>query len=656
MNRLSTEKSAYLQHASHQKIDWFPWGEEAFDKARREGKPLFLSSGAIWCHWCHVMAKESFEDDQVATILNELYVAVKLDRDERPDIDRRYQRAVAAMGQGGGWPLSVFLTPDKKPFYGGTYFPPDEVYGRPAFKAILMAIAQAYSEKREEIEANSTQILEFIAQEYAPAGAISETLLDEATGLMLKGADTLQGGFGSSPKFPMCGALEFLLGRYALTGQTDLGEHLRKTLTAMAKGGFHDQLAGGFHRYSTDPWWGVPHFEKMADDNAWLLRNYVAAARVFGDSFFEEVARGIIRFIMTELTDPSGGFYASQDADVTPDDEGGYFTWTDEELKEVLGGDELEATLLALVDKKLVVPHNPGKMVLSRAKDVEDVATQLGKNPEETKGLLISIKEKLLAARQLRQKPFVDRAKYTSLNGMLISAFLSAYRSLGNNEIKECALTSLDRMLTRNVIDGTLYHTEGVPAFLDDYANIIDALVAAYEVTGKADYVDKARQFMDRCLEKFWDPKDAGLFDTEESVIGMRLKGIEDTPHPSGNALTAIVLLKLGFILNNPRYTTRAEEVLKAFAPQGQAMGVHSGFYFAALDAFFNMAELTVFTVPASPLAEAALSVFYPYTVIAYGDDNGSVAPCIGHTCFEPVRDSASLSKVLAGALKASPA
>ncbi len=652
MNRLAAEKSAYLQHAAHQKIDWFPWGDEAFEKARAENKPVFLSSGAIWCHWCHVMAKESFEDEQVAIILNELYVPIKLDRDERPDIDRRYQRAVAAMGQGGGWPLSVFLTADKKPFFGGTYFPPQESYGRPAFKGILMAIAQAYNEKREDIEANSEQILEIISREYAGAGTISEALLDEATGLMLTSFDRQYGGFGSAPKFPMSGAIQFLLGRYLLTGTEELGRNLQTTLTAMAKGGYQDQLAGGFHRYATDPWWGVPHFEKMADDNAWLLRNYATAARAFGDAVYEDVARGIIRFIAAELTDPRGGFYASQDADVTPDDEGGYFTWTVDELGDALSGPELEVARAALVDEKLVVPHSAGKMVLSRAKGAEDVGALMGKDPGEVKSLLASAKEKLLAARHLRQKPFIDEAMYTSLNGMLASALLWAYRCLGDEEAKAAAVTGLDRILERNCAGGILYHSDGVPALLDDYANLIDALVGAYEVTGAAGYLEQARGFMEACLQKFWDADRAAFFDTEEAVVGMRLKGIDDSPHPSANALAVIALLKLGFIAGNNTYRRRAEEALKAFAPQGQAMGVHSGFYFAALDAFFNMAELTVSAAPASEPAREALSVPYPYTAISYKGDGNLVTPCLRNTCYAPVRDGAALSKVLFGALQ----
>jgi len=400
MNRLAQERSAYLRHAANQKIDWQPWSQEAFDRAARENKPVFLSSGAIWCHWCHVMAKESFEDDGVAAILNEHFVAVKLDRDERPDIDRRYQQAVAAMGQGGGWPLSVFLTPEKKPFFGGTYFPPVERFGIPAFGTVLLAISRYYREKREEIEEQGGMFLDAIRRERRPSGPLSGALVDEAAGQMLAAFDRTNGGFGSAPKFAMPGAIEFLLGRYFFTGDEGLALMLGKTLSAMAQGGFHDQIGGGFHRYSTDGAWAVPHFEKMAEDNAWLLRNYCDAYRLFGDPDLKDTARGIISFVDSELSDPQGGFYASMDADVTPDDEGGYFTWTDEDLKRTLGTEEYRVLSMHLFNPGNVVHHAPRKVVLSVRETVDDIARKTGLDAVTTGEIIARGKQKLLAVRE----------------------------------------------------------------------------------------------------------------------------------------------------------------------------------------------------------------------------------------------------------------
>ena len=602
MNKLANEKSAYLQHAAHQKINWYPWSDEAFEKAKQEDKPVFLSSGAIWCHWCHVMAKESFEDNEVALILNENFIAIKLDRDEMPDIDRRYQQAVAAMGFGGGWPLSIFLTSDRKPFYGGTYFPPGEGFGRPAFKTILMAITQLYSAKRDEVIESSEKILDMLKQKPMGTGELRESIIDEGTSIIMKSIDTLYGGFGKTPKFPMSGAIEFLLGRYFFSRDEVLGAALRKTLTFMAKGGYHDQLAGGFHRYSTDQAWIIPHFEKMADDNAWLLRNYVDAYSLFGDPYFREVAEGIISFTRNELSHPDGGFYASQDADVTPDDEGGYFTWTDEDFRKLLDDEEYKVLVPYFLHDRGMMHHDPAKRVLYLDKSPEDVAKMAGMDVETVNGIIERGKKKLLAARETRIKPIIDTALYSSLNGMYISAFLKAYRVLKDEEMKGFALKSLEKILTINTDDDNLLHTPGVKGLLDDHIHLIDALVSAYEVTGVESYLGNADLLMSRSIELFWDEDEGGFFDTDEEVLGTRLKGIEDIPQPSANSIAIILLLKLAFMRDKAEYRTLAEKALKVFSSWGQAMGVHGGYYFSALDTYYNGLELTVNTPADSEL------------------------------------------------------
>lgn len=647
MNRLVNAKSAYLRHAAHQEIDWYPWGDEAFEKAKKEDKPVFLSSGAVWCHWCHVMAKESFEDPEVAQILNENFIAVKLDRDEMPDIDRRYQQAVAAMGQGGGWPLSVFLTAERKPFYGGTYFPPTERFGRPSFKTILHAIAQVYRNQRDQIVEGSEKLLDMLRQRHTGSGEFRESMIHEGMEMITKAMDVRHGGFGSAPKFPMSGAMEFLLGRYFFTRDESLRNAIRKTLYAMAKGGFHDQLAGGFHRYSTDPEWIVPHFEKMADDNAWLLRNYVDAYRLLGDQYFKEVALGITRFMRAELSDPDGGFYASQDADVTPDDEGGYFTWTDQEFRSVLTQEEHQTLGLYFLHDKGTMHHDGEKRVLYIDKTPVDVARLIGKDEERVRSIIERGKQKLLAAREKRTKPFVDTAQYSSLNGMCISAFLRAYRALGEEQIRDFALKSLERVLSVNTDGTVLFHTPGVRGLLDDHVHIIDALVSAYEVTGDPSYLKKADVLMIRAQELFWDTAEGGFYDTAEDVLGVRLKGIEDIPQPSANALAIILLLKLAFMVDKPEYRALAEKALSAFASWGQAMGVHGGYYFSALDMYYNGLELTVGSSHDSELTRAALDTFRPYTSFLYREDGEYASPCFRTVCSEPIRKPDDLRKFL---------
>ena len=645
MNRLANERSAYLQHAARQKIDWFPWSEEAFEKAKREGKPVFLSSGAIWCHWCHVMAKESFEDDEIAHVLNERFVAVKLDRDERPDIDRRYQQAAAAMGFSGGWPLSVFLTGDKKPFYGGTYFPPVDMYGRPGFKTILLAVSELYRTKKDEIHEQSDQFVALLNQQDEAPGEINTTMIDHAAQGMLPYMDKLHGGFGQAPKFPMSGAIEFLLNRYFFTRDEGLGDLLKKTLDGMADGGFHDQLGGGFHRYSTDEAWTVPHFEKMTDDNAWLLRNYIDAYSAFGDDRYKKVAEGILRFVNKELSSPDGGFYASMDADVTPDDEGGYFTWTDGDLKRVLNKDEYRVLSLYFLHTFNAVHHDPEKKVLSVRMTVEELAGKTGMDIGTVKAVIRQGKEKLLAERDGRTKPFIDKALYTSLNGMMAAAYLKAYRILRDETIKDFALKTLGRILEINVADDRLYHSEGVKALLDDYTYFIDALLAAYEATGDPSYLEKARRYADRCIELFWDEEKGGFFDTDEDVIDVRLKGVGDIPHPSANAVAIILLVRLSLMADDDRYRHVAERALKFFSPQARIMGLHAGYYFCAMDAFFHMLKLDVNAQPTSRLAEEALREFYPYTAIRYSSDKGYIIPCLGNTCYDPIDNADGLKK-----------
>src|ERR1035437_10949990 len=436
LNALARASSSYLRSAMHQPIQWHEFGEEAFAAARAANKPVLLDIGAVWCHWCHVMDRESYDDAEVAAMVNEHYIAVKVDRDERPDIDSRYQVAVASLTGQGGWPLTAFLTPDGKPFYGGTYFPPTDGYGRPSFKRVLLSIANAYKEKNGDVMEQAKMVESTIAQAESFAGSsgrVSASIITTIQESAFKMFDAQHGGFGQSPKFPHPSALDLLIGRYARgtaeggggeslpyrkerdrMGHPDLRDVIVTTLEHMAKGGVYDQLAGGFHRYSVDERWVVPHFEKMCYDNSELLKNYVHAYQATGEKFFADVARDIIRWMDAWLSDRQrGGFYASQDADISMADDGDYFTWTLDEARAVLTEKEAEVAALHYdINEIGEMHHNPAKNVLYVRASVEEIAQRMNLAEEHIHELLASAKQKMYAARLQRTTPYVDKTVY----------------------------------------------------------------------------------------------------------------------------------------------------------------------------------------------------------------------------------------------------
>ena len=659
MRQLSDEKSPYLRMAAKQKINWMPWCDEAFSNAKEEGKAVFLSSGAGWCHWCHVQAAESFEDPEVADILNKDFICVKIDRDLRPDIDRRYQEALAAMGHGGGWPLSIFLTPEGKPFYGGTYFPPVDSMGRPAFKKVLAEVAQFYSQNKDKAYEYSDRVIEHLKQASIEKRGPAEKAepdrasLETATMEMLREFDPQNGGFGNYPKFPMPGALRFLSSQYFRDKNPAVGEAIKKTLSAMATGGVYDQLGGGFHRYSTDATWTIPHFEKMAEDNAWLLINYVEGFYLFGEPAFKETARGIIDFVRTVLSDPEGGFYSSQDADITPEDEGGYFTWTKGDFEKTLSGDEFEAAAPHLFHEQGVMPHGENqqqKNVLFAAMGPEEIAQKnqkTGLDVEHVAALIESAKKKLLAARSLRQQPFVDKTIYSSINGLLISAYLAAWRLLGDDYLKDFALLSLKRILKENLRDGVLYRSGDVPGVLDDYAHMIGALLDAYENTGNREFLAQAEGLASVLEKEFMEGQAGGFYDSRGEVVGLRFRNIEDIPHPSANAQLIWHFLRLSVMTNKNDYLKTAKDSLEAFADRAKGFGIHTGAYYYALGGFFNYMALNVEAEREGPLATAAKNVFRPHKIIFYREEEGRVTPCMAGRCLEAVTDAAALEEIV---------
>lgn len=607
-NRLGQAASAYLRSARQQPVDWHEWGEEAFAAAKEARKPILLDIGAVWCHWCHVMDRESYENPELAALINELFVAVKVDRDERPDVDSRYQAAVASISGQSGWPLTAFLTPDGKPYFGGTYFPPEDRYGRPGFPRVLRSMAEAYRSRRDEVLESAESVEQAIEQNETFAGRAGEpgqALLEKIIESMLRQFDPRNGGFGSQPKFPHPAALDLLIDAGTRPGpQAERArEVVRLTLGKMAAGGMHDQLAGGFHRYSVDERWIVPHFEKMAYDNSELLRAYAHAFQSFVDPRLARVAGSTVRWMDEWLSDRAqGGFYASQDADDSLDDDGDYFTWSRAEVEAVLSAEEF-AVAAAYYNLRAVgdMHHDPAKNVLHVVTDVPSLAARLGRQEDEVATLLQSARAKLYAARLERRTPFVDRTIYTGWNGLCIAAYLAAGQALGLPEEKRFALQSLDRVLDaawnpsiglRRVVayDEPNGNVRDIPAVVDDYAFLGGAALDAWEVTGHMPYFEAAKGMAQVLLSRFHDDAEGGFFDTDQSnekvplgVLGARRKPVQDAPTPAGNPACATLLLRLHALTDDELYRIRAVETLEVFGGIVEHFGLYAASYGLAL-------------------------------------------------------------------------
>ena len=628
----------------HQPIQWHEFGDEAFAAARAADKPVLLDIGAVWCHWCHVMDRESYDDAEVAAIVNEHYIAVKVDRDERPDIDSRYQVAVASLTGQGGWPLTAFLTPDGKPFYGGTYFPPVDGYGRPSFKRVLLSIAAAYREKRGDVVEQAQMVESAIAraESFTGGGTVSPSVIDAILESARKMFDEINGGFGSAPKFPHPAALDLVMDQYVRTNKDDLRTIFIDTLEKMARGGVYDQLAGGFHRYSVDERWIVPHFEKMCYDNSELLKNYVHAYQATGDEFFAGVARDIIRWMDEWLSDRAhGGFYASQDADYSMDDDGDYFTWTLAEAKAALTEDEAAvATLYYDIQEAGDMHHNPAKNVLRIAMPIEEVARRLNTSAEQAGRLLAEARRKMYAARLLRPTPYVDKTIYAGWNAMCVSAYLEAAKVLDLSDARHFALRSLDRLLSEGWEVGSKARAAGEGAFdsrsgqvrstlkhviaysdanaaqrqiagvLDDYAFAVIACLDAYEATADLSYFRFGRAIADAMVAGFFDSAGGGFFDTRADtrggsaekaalgILGTQRKPFQDSPTPAGNSAAAIALLRLHEYAHDSShddssnkdasYRDKAEGTLEVYAGVAGQHGIFAATYGLAVIHFVH--------------------------------------------------------------------
>jgi uncharacterized protein YyaL (SSP411 family) len=689
-NRLKDSASPYLRSAAHQPIDWQEWGDAAFARAKAEDKPILLDIGAVWCHWCHVIDRESYENAEIAKIINEHFVPVKVDRDERPDVDSRYQSAISAISGQGGWPLTGFLLSDGKPFFGGTYFPPEDQMGRPGFRRVLLAVADSYRNRRPELERAANSLSDAVAQAEAFSGARAEFdlgVVDAQIQSITQLFDAKNGGFGRAPKFPHSSAIDLLLERYQQTKEKHLLAMVETTLEKMARGGVYDQLAGGFHRYSVDERWLVPHFEKMSYDNSELLKNYVHAWQATRNSVLRETAESIIGWVNAILSDQeNGGFFGSQDADFSLDDDGDYFTWTLEELRSALLPEEARATELYYdVESHGEMHHNPAKNVLWIARDAAEIAGTLGLDESVIRQTIARAKGKMLAARIPRPTPFVDKTMYVSWNAMFASAYLDAARVLGGSLGASCrsfALKTIDRMLREAWSETRGFaHRIGAPALegsLDDQVFSVLALLDAYETTLDPRYFAAAQKTMDLAITRYGDAENSGFFDrpSDAAPLGgleVRRKPFQDSPTPGANSVAAIALVRVHAFTGEQRYRDFAQKTLEAFAGVAPQYGLFAASYGLAATLFAHHPIQVVVTGPAGDataqgLEDAAHSVYRfgksvlrvtPGTTLAalagalretlphLPADKPVAVVCSGQTCLPPTSDPAQLTAYL---------
>lgn len=685
-NRLAGETSPYLLQHAHNPVDWWPWGPEALTRARLLDRPVFLSIGYAACHWCHVMERESFEDEATAADLNAHFIPIKVDREERPDLDQVYMSAVQAMTGGGGWPMSVFLTPEGRPFYGGTYFPPEPRHGLPSFRQVLEGVAQAWRDQRGELEqAASRMVASLAAGSRLPA--VQEPprpdLLEAAVTLIEGSFDVATGGWGGAPKFPQPMTVEFLLRRAVATGDPRPMAVARRALDRMADGGIRDQLGGGFHRYATDANWLVPHFEQMLYDNAQLARTYVHAWSATGEARYLEVARGTLDYLLRELGRDDGAFAASQDAD-TDGVEGGTFSWTADEIRSVLGD---EAALFSTAYGATDGGNWEGVTILSRVRPASELATLYGLEAGDVERRLADARDRLLAHRATRPQPARDDKALAAWNGLAIGAFADAARLLAHAgdpglraaaeryraAAERTAATILDGLLSDDGRLGRSWKDGRVSGrgVLEDYANLAEGLLALYEATFDERWFTTAHGLLDTVLEWFADPE-GGFFDTadDHERLVTRPKDVQDNATPSGGAMATFALLRLAALTGESRYRAAAERALTTITPFVARYPTAFAMWLQASDlALAPIAEVAVVGPPEADETRALLAVahgsYAPARVVAAGDGSGSTdVPllrdrplrggrptayvCRGFACREPVTDPDALAEQLA--------
>ena len=685
-NRLGEAPSAYLRSAAHQPVWWHAWGPEPFAEARATDRPVLLDIGAVWCHWCHVMDEESYENPSLAEYLNDHFVCVKVDRDERPDVDTRYQRAVQVITRQGGWPLTGFLTPDAELFFGGTYFPPEPAHGRPSFRQILERVAEVWRTERGRVAEQSRALRETLSEyldETAP-GEVTGPALADAGHRILAAADRVHGGFGQSPKFPHPATLLFLLHRWCDAPEATLKGVIERTLDGMANGGFRDLLGGGFHRYSVDERWIIPHFEKMASDNAELLTAFAAAGALFRRPDWLDAAGDAVRWIGDVLAQPGGGFGASQDADRGPGDDGSYFTWSAEEIRGVLSGTDADLAMARYgVGTDGRMPHDPTRNVLFHAAAPEELARRFDLPVAGIQSMLTRIEARLRTTRLARPSPFVDPTAYANWNAMLAGALLRAGPALSSDTAVHQGLDALERLRREHGSDGRVSHLPGIATgLLDDPVQSAAAALDAFEVTGEPGWLEWARALMERVWEHHWDGERGGFLDVArdrpgEGLLGSPAKPIQDSPNGSSNGVAGVTLARLYEHTREPRWRERHRALVNAFGGLGSHLGLFASAYLLAADWLVHPPVHLVITGPrgntlADLLHRRALAAFLPRRVIIRlvpGTDPARLTPalraleplagevravaCVGDHCLAPVADpeewSARLRSIVPG-------
>ena len=646
-NRLVREKSPYLLQHAHNPVDWYPWGQEAFEKAAKEDKPIFLSIGYSTCHWCHVMEEESFSNLEIAGILNKYFVPIKVDREERPDLDNIYMNAVTALTGSGGWPLNVFLSPDLKPFYGGTYFPAEDKWGRPGLRSVLRSIAQNWQNQKEKILNSARELTGFLEKQLevkvSAAGSLDEAILKKAYEYFYSSFDSEYGGFSQAPKFPSGYQLSFLLRYWKRTKDNKALEMVEKTLTEIAKGGIHDHIGGGFHRYSTDQKWFLPHFEKMLYDQAILSRAYLEAYQATGKKEYAQSAREIFEYVLRDMAGPEGGFYSAEDADSLPlenpkeEREGAFYVWSEKEISNILS--KTEAGIFNYYFGVLApgnVSADPsgdfqGKNILYIAHSLEETARHFGQTPAETEKNISASQAKLFTARSSRPRPHLDDKILVDWNGLMISALAFGSRAL--NEPRYClAAENSARFILKNLLrkDARLWRRfrdgeAAIEAMLDDYAFFIHGLIDLYEATFNPVYLKEARKLTRNMLQLFWDDKDGGFFfvraDTQNLIF--RRKELYDGALPSGNSIAALDLIRLGRLLMDRELEAKAETIFKTFSGQISQLPNAYAQALIALDFAFGPSKEIVLAAEAdAPETKQMLKSIYrrfiPNKVVAF--------------------------------------
>ena len=680
-NRLANETSPYLLQHANNPVDWYPWGPEALERSRAEDRPILLSVGYSACHWCHVMEHESFEDEGTAALMNAHFVNVKVDREERPDIDAIYMQAVQSMTGHGGWPMTVFLTPGGEPFYGGTYFPPQPRHGMPSFRQVLSAVAEAWRERRDDVDASAAELGEALRRGSAlrpEPSALDPALLDRAFHALASRFDARWGGFGGAPKFPQPMTIEFLLRHWKRTGSAEALRMAETTLSAMASGGMYDHLGGGFARYSVDAQWLVPHFEKMLYDNALLARAYLHAWQATGSADHRRVCEETLRWVTREMRGPEGGFYSSLDAD-SEGEEGKFYVWTPDELSDALGPEDgaLAAAYFGVTEGGNFEGHS----ILHTWRGMDEVADEAGVSPERLREAVGRAREALYEVRAKRVWPGRDDKVLTSWNAMMLQAFAEAARALESEEYRRVAVANAEFLLRElRDADGRLLRTwkEGrakIGAFLEDHALLAEALLAVYEATWDARWVREAARLADEMLARFWEEDEGVFYDTakDAEALVVRPRDAFDNATPSGTSSAVMALLKLAELTGEERYRGVAARVLEGTAEYLARVPVAFGHLLSALD--FHLAtpvEVAFVGIPGEPETDALLRVaarnYLPNAVLALQPPAGDVAAaelipllrertavggratayvCERLACQRPVNDAAELAAQL---------